>query len=521
MAKLVIDLLEGEPLLINKDYLESGDADALYLQVVNDLSDVSNVATARTNLGLVAGGAGDVWVEKAGDVMTGQLEIRSSNPVIRLRDTGTPAGGTNAFVEFGGTSGGNWSRTGWVGDGSSGDNAITLWAEVGNLKLGDSSSSSVLTLIGGNAIFSGAISLGFGDLVSEQNPDVVNAIRLKGTSSDVDIVLGDTTGYFSVWNVADNKAVFYVNNVGDTDIAGDLTVKNAIGANILSVNISQGRVSINTATSQAALNIGGDRIISIIGGAAIIQATSGPITIKSSASNPINLDSPNIRVQGYDNASAFNLRPNAATRKGITIREATGGSTAQTAALQVLNDAADEVLKFTFEGDFAVADTAGGSITNVLSLYHDVTNGSQAIGIGTGLTFKTDNDQNIQKPLGTLQMFTTEVAQELTAEFIINLHNNSATPTEVLRIDNDGNMGIGIAAPLAKLHINQAVTDDAIPVLYLDQADISEEMIEFNTTIGVGNAIEAIAAKSLTTTHFIKVTIPGGLTRYIPIGTIA
>ncbi len=196
----------------------------LILDSSNNLSDLDDIATARTNLGLVAGVAGDIWVEKAGDVMTGQLEIRNSNPVIRLRDTGTPAGGTNAFVEFGGTSGGNWSRTGWVGDGSSGDNAITLWAEVGNLKLGDSSSSSVLTLIGGNAIFSGAISLGFGDLVSEQNPDVVNAIRLKGTSSDVDIVLGDTTGYFSVWNVADNKAVFYVNNVGDTDIAGDLTV---------------------------------------------------------------------------------------------------------------------------------------------------------------------------------------------------------------------------------------------------------------------------------------------------------
>jgi len=51
--------------------------------------------------------------------------------------------------------------------------------------------------------------------------------------------------------------------------------------------------------------------------------------------------------------------------------------------------------------------------------------------------------------------------------------------------------------------------------------DVSEEMIEFNTTIGTGNAIEAVGAKTLTTTHFIKVTLPGGLTRYIPCGTIA
>jgi hypothetical protein len=61
----------------------------------------------------------------------------------------------------------------------------------------------------------------------------------------------------------------------------------------------------------------------------------------------------------------------------------------------------------------------------------------------------------------------------------------------------------------------------AVPVLYLNQSDVSEEMIQLETTIGVGNAIEAVGAKTLTTTHFIKVTLPGGLTRYIPAGTIA
>ena len=35
----------------------------------------SDAATARTNLGLVAGGAGDIWVEKAGDSMTAALNI--------------------------------------------------------------------------------------------------------------------------------------------------------------------------------------------------------------------------------------------------------------------------------------------------------------------------------------------------------------------------------------------------------------------------------------------------------------
>ncbi len=88
-------------------------------------------------------------------------------------------------------------------------------------------------------------------------------------------------------------------------------------------------------------------------------------------------------------------------------------------------------------------------------------------------------------------------------------------------LDTSGNFGIGIASPTAKAHVDQASTTAAIPVLTLDQADISEEMIEFVSTIGVGNAIEAVGAKVLTTTHFIKVTLPGALTRYIPCGTIA
>jgi hypothetical protein len=100
--------------------------------------------------------------------------------------------------------------------------------------------------------------------------------------------------------------------------------------------------------------------------------------------------------------------------------------------------------------------------------------------------------------------------------------NNDTLLTERMRIDDGGDVKIGPAGtPAAQLHIDQSSASTAQPVLLLDQADISEEMIEFATTIGVGNAIEAVGAKTLTPTHFIKVTLPGGLTRYFEVGTIA
>ena len=113
-----------------------------------------------------------------------------------------------------------------------------------------------------------------------------------------------------------------------------------------------------------------------------------------------------------------------------------------------------------------------------------------------------------------------------TDNLIINVPTNAQilltiNDVETMRLVANGRLGINQVTPLGQVHIDQASSTGAIPVLYLDQADVSEDMFEFNTTIGTGNAIEAIAAKTLTTTHFIKVTIPGGLTRYIPVGTIA
>lgn len=100
--------------------------------------------------------------------------------------------------------------------------------------------------------------------------------------------------------------------------------------------------------------------------------------------------------------------------------------------------------------------------------------------------------------------------------------NSSGSLVEAFRVDDSQLMGVGESTPTAKLHVDQSVTNGARPVMLLKQQDVSEEMMELDgTTIGVGNAIEAVGAKTLTTTHFIKVTITGVGARYFPVGTIA
>jgi hypothetical protein len=80
---------------------------------------------------------------------------------------------------------------------------------------------------------------------------------------------------------------------------------------------------------------------------------------------------------------------------------------------------------------------------------------------------------------------------------------------------NGGNVGIGTTAPTAKTHIDQSSTTGAIPVLTLDQADLSEEFIEFVGTVGAGNSIDTAAIG----TYYgkVRVTVAGVGYKYIPL----
>ena len=74
-----------------------------------------------------------------------------------------------------------------------------------------------------------------------------------------------------------------------------------------------------------------------------------------------------------------------------------------------------------------------------------------------------------------------------------------------------GKVGMGTINPLAKLHIDQANTSGAIPVLTLDQADVSEEFMKLIGSAANANLTQSIIAEASVTTAtragFVKVNV--------------
>jgi hypothetical protein len=78
---------------------------------------------------------------------------------------------------------------------------------------------------------------------------------------------------------------------------------------------------------------------------------------------------------------------------------------------------------------------------------------------------------------------------DLSTDALKILRTASGSATDGIIITSSGNVGIGELTPTAMLQVEQTSATGAKPTLRLQQADVSEEFIRFDTTVGAGNPI--------------------------------
>ena len=127
------------------------------------------------------------------------------------------------------------------------------------------------------------------------------------------------------------------------------------------------------------------------------------------------------------------------------------------------------------DGRLAVSDEANtGRITR---LYVSDPAEDEGRGMILSHNLKNDNTLDFTGSVGTRIIFSTS-ADVLFQSSDTGVGVRTIT-TNMFIQRSGGRVGIGITAPLAKCHADQASASGAIPVLALDQADISEEFINY------------------------------------------
>lgn len=107
---------------------------------------------------------------------------------------------------------------------------------------------------------------------------------------------------------------------------------------------------------------------------------------------------------------------------------------------------------------------------------------------------------------------TLEVTGNSTLTGTLTLTDDLIIDTTDLVVDvSASTVGVGIAVPTGKLHVNQSAAAGAIPSLHLEQDDISEEIIRFTGTAAVANLTQSLVVEASVTTAtraaWIKVNI--------------
>jgi len=301
-------------------------------------------------------------------------------------------------------------------------------------------------------------------------------------------VLFSKIDYFKSQVLTDEAIKVSVGNLYDISqkIYGKITIVNSQFANIIT-NEHQGDIDVEanaglgmaiTCAWTGALTAGANSNVKMIVG----QRTGGPDSIEATA---------NVNI--FD-ISKWNDNLTLLTTEEITQLTTIGETTTISAAqwqivgsmnqyLSSTNSVAFNKLTATINADVALQLTATTATFTTISV-----DTSRYFGFNTGTALLSSNL--------SITQYINNKAGSTTGTFTVE--TGVTTPDVILRGWNSGKWAFNqiVAEPDGQVYINQPVTDAAIPVLELNQADNSEGVINFiaNNTGVIAGATDSIAS---------------------------
>jgi len=284
-----------------------------------------------------------------------------------------------------------------------------------------------------------------------------------------DAVFVDTTGYSGILNVVG------LDQVQEAMSALDSQACNKDAAETISVGwIHNGGAIFNEPGADVDLRVEGDNNVNLLfvdGGTDRVGMGGVPVA--------------DYRLSVYSTSTALTVPGTILASLSWTPGGAPGVVFPQALTLNSFYDTAFAPAGGFLISQFLNAQCRGAGAISIRAMDINVENrGAGTMGYARGLNIRPF----INNGGGAI---TTAVGLKIGAQTVGV--SNFAIQTDAGLVSFEDRVGIGLVAPAAKLHVDQESTTAAIPVLVLDQADVSEEFIEFVSAIGAGNPINTAA----------------------------